>query len=408
MSQLTSNFNTILSPQSADIKLNALREGAKKSFLVSAIPTRRDESWRYLDLRPIFESSYKYAKDQKVSLEEQNGFSYKIVFINGIYDSSRSKLPDGLSVSLLSDAIDKDLVQLDKLTNKNIFTNLNVATVSTGYHISCTKLVSEPVAIQHAQSVDGNYGANLVVVTIKSNASLSVLEDSSCDTHFINNQLMVQVDAGGRLDWTQLHQSKTATKYQNTEVYLDKGSNLNFTQVNLGGGLVRQDVKVDIKAADVNASLQGLYLLKDKQVVDNHIAVNHLSPNSTCKQNYKGILDNTARAVFDGKIFVAVGADGTAASQLNKNILLSNTAEVDTKPQLEIYADDVKCNHGATLGKFSDEELFYFSSRGIDKAAAIHMLSSGFVRDVLLHIENAEIQKYLMPLIDKQLKDYSF
>ncbi len=408
MSTLDTNFDSVLRPTQADSALGAMREIAKKDFLASSIPSRKDENWRYLNVRPIFESAYSNQVNAVPSTYVENSFYYKIIFIDGILDTDKSQLPKGLKLSKLSDAIKANLVNLTSFKNKNIFTDLNIATLSVGYYLECFEKIDEPVSIQHTYTTSSNYGSGMLFVKIKPDAKLSVVEDSSTNSHFVNHQLLIHLDKDANLDWTQLHQSSVSTKYQNTEINLLKNAQLNFTQINLGGGIVRQDVTANILESHANANIQGLYLLKDSQSVDNHLCVNHLVPNSTCRQNYKGILDNEARAIFDGKIFVAVGADGTVASQLNKNILLSNTAEVDTKPQLEIYADDVKCNHGATLGKFSEEEMFYFLSRGIDRNTAIQMLSAGFVRDVLLQVGSKDIQKYLLPRIEKTLKEYAF
>jgi Fe-S cluster assembly protein SufD len=402
------NFSEILNAPNVETKISAWREEAKKRFLLANVPSRKEEAWRYLNVKPIFETNYIPSKGQVAAKESP--FLYNIVFINGVLDIKSTKLPKGMSVTTLSQAMEDKKVDVYHYTakNQNLFTDLNLASVPYAYFIEITQEISEPVHISHNHSEVGNFSSNLIYVYARKNSRSIFLDESSTETHFLNHQWRFILEDNARVDWTQIHQTTTAHKYQNVEAELKKNATLEYTQVNMGGGIVRQDLRVDILEAGAHANLQGLYLLKDSQVVDNHTAVNHLAPHATCKQNYKGILDNQSRAIFDGKIYVAPGADGTQASQLNKNILLSNSAEVDTKPQLEIYADDVKCNHGATLGKFSEEELFYFLARGIERQVAIQMLSIGFVRDIVLQIGSVDIQKYLLPKLQKTLKDYSF
>lgn len=400
-------FSNIL-PSSADaFGIAPIRNEAKKRFLNATIPDRKQEAWRYTNVKPVFSTEYKYGNlTEPVSKE---GFKNKLVFRNAVLDSPTS-LPQGLNILPFAEALALGKVSGEDLLSKNtnVFTDLNLASLLQGYYIEVTQEVPEPISLEYHYTKDGNYNAGFLFVKVRAGAKATFVEDSSTETHFVNQQCRFYLEKKAHLDWIQIHETGAANKYQNVEAKLLEQSNLNYTQVNLGGGIVRQDLEVDILGAQANANLQGLYLLKDSQHVDNHTQVNHLVPNATCRQVYKGILDNKARAVFDGKIYVAPGADGTFATQLNKNILLSNAAEVDTKPQLEIYADDVKCNHGATLGKFSEEEIFYFLARGIHRSMAIRMLSMGFVRDILLQIENKEVQDALLPRINKTLKDYSF
>lgn len=401
------NFSEILNP-TGDTYLSTWREEAKKRFLAASIPSRKDEAWRYINVKPMFETTY--VADHSSVVHKEGPFLYNITFTNGLLNEDASQLPDGVSVVTLSEAIEAKKIDVYHWTakNQNVFTDLNIASLSTGYFIEIVKDISEPIHITHTHSDASNYGSNLVYVYARKMSRAVFLDESSSNSHFINHQWRFLLERDAKIEWTQIHQTATANKYQNVEAELQANATLEYTQVNMGGGIVRQDLRVDILDSGAHASLQGLYLLRDSQVIDNHTIVNHMAPNATCKQNYKGILDNQSRAVFDGKIYVAPGADGTQASQLNKNILLSSSAEVDTKPQLEIYADDVKCNHGATLGKFSDEELFYFLARGIEKSMAIQMLSIGFVRDILLQIGSYDVQKYLLPKLQKTLREYTF
>jgi Fe-S cluster assembly protein SufD len=402
----TTAFANILQPPVADLGLSSIREQAKNRFLNSDIPSRKQEDWRYINVKPLFD--LKYAFGQQASKYADKEFRYRIIFNNSNVESF--DLPNGLKLMTLSEAMNAKLIREQDLMgkNQNLFTDLNVASLTKGYYLEIEGQIKEPILIRYLYPEDGNYGSSFIYVLAKQNSLAHFIDDSSVQDHFTNHQFRFSLERDSYLDWTQVHQTQKANKYQNVEAVVKENASLNYTQVNLGGGIVRQDLSVDLLAPAANANLQGLYLLRESQVVDNHTVVNHLAPNASCRQNYKGILDNQSKAIFDGKIYVAPGADGTIASQMNKNILLSNAAEVDAKPQLEIYADDVKCNHGATLGKFSDEEIFYFMSRGITKNQAIQMLSMGFVRDIAMQIGNEEVQKHILPMINNTLKEYAF
>jgi Fe-S cluster assembly protein SufD len=180
--------------------------------------------------------------------------------------------------------------------------------------------------------------------------------------------------------------SPEAFNYGIIEVTLGRGSSYNSTNINLGGGLSRHDIEVKFTAEGGEAWVDGLYMLNGSQHHDTHSIIDHTVPNCTSHQNYKGVLNDSSRAVFNGKVFVRENAHGTDAQQQNKNLLLSNDARVDTKPQLEIFNDDVKCAHGATVGQLEEEELFYLLTRGLPEHLAKNLLTYGFAEEVISKI----------------------
>ena len=190
-------------------------------------------------------------------------------------------------------------------------------------------------------------------------------------------------------------ESHQAFHISNTAAEVGRGSVYDTTAINLGGKLSRHDVSLKFNAEGGEAFVDGLYFLGEDQHHDTHSIIKHDVPNCTSHQTYKGILNDKSRGVFNGKVFVAVGAHGTDGYQSNKNLLLSNEARVDTKPQLEIFNDDVKCSHGATVGQLEEEELFYLLSRGLNESLAKNLLTYGFAEEIVNKIEIESIKRQL-------------
>jgi Fe-S cluster assembly protein SufD len=223
----------------------------------------------------------------------------------------------------------------------------------------------------------------------------------SGEPHFNNAVTEIVLENGAALDHVKLLKEGVATFHMaTTEVYQNRDSHFRNWSLALTGGWVRQDLHVALDAEGAACACDGLYLLTEGRHVDHHLLVDHWKPQGTSSQLYKGILEGKSTAVFNGKTFVHAGAQKTAATQTNKNLLLSENATVDTKPELEIYADDVKCSHGATVGQIDPEALFYFKSRGIGEARARQLICYGFAREVVekspLEAVRAELDVVLM------------
>jgi len=201
---------------------------------------------------------------------------------------------------------------------------------------------------------------------------------------FTNTGVQIVVEDNANLTHYRVQKESPETfHYGVTEVSIGRGGVYNSTNINLGGALSRHDIDVKFKAEGGEAWVDGLYMLGGSQHADTHSIIDHVVPNCTSHQNYKGVLNDSARAVFNGKVFVRENAHGTDAQQSNKNLLLSNDARVDTKPQLEIFNDDVKCAHGATVGQLEEEELFYLLTRGLPENLARNLLTYGFAEEII-------------------------
>jgi Fe-S cluster assembly protein SufD len=220
---------------------------------------------------------------------------------------------------------------------------------------------------------------------------------STTDSTYLTNTVVEIVLAdNARLEHYKVQrESQSAFHIATTKAELGRGSNFNTTTITLGGQLSRHDINVKLDAEGAECAVDGLYIVGNGQHADTHSLIDHRQPHCTSRQLYKGILDGKSRAVFNGKVFVREGAQQTNAMQTNRNLLLSNEARVDTKPQLEIFADDVKCAHGATVGQLEDEELFYLASRGLHPDIARNLLTYGFAEEVIEKIKIESIKAQL-------------
>jgi Fe-S cluster assembly protein SufD len=227
------------------------------------------------------------------------------------------------------------------------------------------------------------------------------LADGTCFTNAVTE---VVLSEGAVLDHYRLQEeSERSFHIGTTEVRQGRDSRYSSCAVSIGAALARHNLNVRLEDEHTESALDGLYVVTGRQHTDSHTSINHAKPRCTSRQLYKGILDGESRAVFNGKVFVREGALLTDARQLNKNLLLSSEATVDTKPQLEIFADDVKCAHGATVGQLEEEELFYLMSRGLQPARARALLTYGFAEDVISKIRIPSVRKQLDELVMTRL-----
>jgi len=235
------------------------------------------------------------------------------------------------------------------------------------------------------------------LITVKSGATATLIETyTSSASSFTNAAVQIVVEDNARLTHYRVQkESADAFHYGVNEVTLGRDATYNSTNINLGGRLSRHDIEVKFTDEGGEAWVDGLYMLNGTQHADTHSIIDHRVPNCTSHQTYKGVLNDKSRAVFNGKVFVRSNAHGTDAQQQNKNLLLSNEARVDTKPQLEIFNDDVKCSHGATVGQLEEEELFYLLTRGLPETLARNLLTYGFAEEIINKIGVEKIKAEL-------------
>jgi Fe-S cluster assembly protein SufD len=340
------------------------------------------------------------------------------VLINGVLDEQLSDFNEINSVTITT--LRKALENKDKTalkyfnniaTNKTVFDFLNMANVSEGLFISVDKNIQlkKPLHIINL-SVSENAHVliptrNLIVIGKNSEASIIQSYLGKGDTgyfHTINSEIFI--DANAKLNLYKIElENNFANHINKTDVIQKVDSVFRHFNFSFNGKLIRNDINVELEGENIETILNGLYLGNDEQHIDNNTFINHLKPHSTSNELYKGILNDKSHAVFSGKILVEKNAQLTNAYQNNNTILLSDNATVDTKPQLEIYADDVKCTHGATVGQLDESALFYILSRGIPKDKARTMLINAFAESIVSEIPIKELQNEITDLIYNNL-----
>ena len=353
-----------------DTALHSIREKAFRVFQEKGLPTVGNEDWKYTNVAPIAAIDWTVddsamAVGQIVPTELLNAFRFE----------------------------------------RNGFTALNLAFANVAIlRISKETIIDEPIEFDFAGEAGKAIFPHIIVIA-ESGSKATVVEKYASKTKSLTNtaiQIFVE-DNANLTHYRVQKESAEAFHYGVTEVTVNRGGSYNATSINLGGALSRHDIEVKFTAEGGEAWVDGLYMLNGTQHHDTHSVIDHTVPNCTSHQNYRGVLNDKSRAVFNGKVFVRENAHGTDAEQSNKNLLLSNDARVDTKPQLEIFNDDVKCSHGATVGQLEDEELFYLLARGIPEGLARNLLTYGFAEEVINKIGVESIKRELDGMVLNRL-----
>ena len=356
------NFGTAFREMIAGVqneKLRELREKAFDFFTWNGFPTPRDEEWKYTNVAAVVSGQWSVVSEMTGS--DDTDFLGQFNFERNGFAALNLAFADVKVVRIPKDTSLSEPIEFTFTGEEGEATFPHLLVIAER---GCKATIVETYASE---------------VRSFSDAAIQVIvEDDAAVTHY-----RVQKD------------SPEAFNYGVTEVSLGRGSSYNSTNINLGGALSRHDIEVKFTAEGGEAWVDGLYMIGGSQHHDTHSIIDHTVPNCLSHQNYRGVLNDRSRAVFNGKVFVRENASGTDAQQQNKNLLLSNDARVDTKPQLEIFNDDVKCSHGATVGQLEEEELFYLLTRGLPETLARNLLTYGFAEEIINKIEIESIKGYL-------------
>jgi Fe-S cluster assembly protein SufD len=405
--------------------LRKLRGTAIDRFAELGFPTLRDEEWRFTNLAPLthvaFQPAVRFdlvgpAAQELPRVAFDAGDCHQLVFVNGRYAPKRSSprpLPAGVTVDSLAavlqahpEWVEPYLAQYADY-EEHALAALNTAFIRDGAFVSLPKgrVLEFPIHLAFISTApDGptvSHPRNLILAGVNSQA---IIVESYVglgrEVYFTSAVTEIVAAENAVLDHYKLQRESTdAFHIATTQVQMGRGSNFTSHAVTLGGGLVRNDVNVVLDAEGGECTLNGLYLASGRQLIDNHTRIDHAKPHCASHELYKGILDGKARGVFNGKIYVHPDAQKTDAKQTNKTLLLSGDAMIDTKPQLEIFADDVKCTHGATIGQLADEAIFYLRTRGIGREDARSLLTYAFANDITGRIKIEPVRVQLEQLL---------
>lgn len=408
-------------------ELHELRSHAIKNFENKGFPTKKEEAWKYTSLNPILKNDFSVfpKKENAIEFKDVKKYflheidTYKVVFIDGIFSSFLSSTThDGLDVCLMSSALTKPKYKMvidtyfNQIANKeDSLTSLNTAFSLEGAYINIpkSKVVEKPIEIIYFST--GNEAALMVqprnLVIVGENAHVQIVErHQSLNSNPVLTNSVTEIFAQKRaiVDYYKIQNDvQTANLIDNTYIAQKQESRVAVHTFSFGGNITRNNLNFYHQGERIDSTLKGITIIGDKQHVDHYTLVQHATPNCESHQNYKTILNDSSIGVFNGKIFVEKEAQKTDAFQQNNNILIGDKATINAKPQLEIFADDVKCSHGCTIGQLDESAMFYMQQRGIPKKEAKALLMYAFTSEVTNSVKIPELKAKIARIIADKL-----
>ena len=409
-----------------DSPIHDVRSEAMRNFELKGFPSKKDEAWKYTSLNSILKEDYSVFPKQENALEYRDVKkffihdidSYNIVFIDGKYSSHLSQTThDKIDVCLMSSALSKPKYRpiIDNYFNKacpnDSLTSLNTAFSQEGAYINIPKNTQAEKPIQIIHFSTGNESAlmlqprNLIVVGENSHVQIIERHQSLTENPVLTNSVTeIFAEKRAIVDYYKLQNDRqNASLIDNTYVKQEEQSNASVHTFSFGGKLTRNNLNYYQEGERIDSTLKGITIIGDKQHVDHNTLVHHQQPNCESHQDYKGIFGDRSTGVFNGKVLVNKEAQKTDAFQANNNILLSDKATINTKPQLEIFADDVKCSHGCTIGQLDESAMFYMRSRGIPEKEAKALLMFAFTNNVLTSVKIPELKQRVTKILANKL-----
>lgn len=364
-------------------------------------PTTKNERWKYTRVTKISNKTFRTNNDKTTSVEAPLKDAYTIQFVNGQLLSTASNLPEGVTVAPISATNTERYLGTLAKADLSIFSAMNILYATDGayIHIAAKTIVDKPIQIIHVVTGEHTIANTRNILVSERFSEVEVVQfflSENATESFVNNVTEVFVEENAKVS-IQKMQNESEGNFHISLEHVHQASNSNFTinSITLNGGLVRNNLFIDVDGQNVETHLNGAYVLKGNQHVDNQTVVDHLQAHCESNELYKGVVDESATAVFNGKVFVRKDAQKINAYQSNGNVLLSDSASVNSKPELEIYADDVKCSHGSTTGQLDEEAIYYLRARGISEKSAKALMVTAFIGDVIDKVENEDVVEYI-------------
>jgi len=424
--KILSSFLAFENEKDIDSYVHSIRSKAIKKFESEGFPTKKLESWKYTSLKRTLKYDYKLFPSQKdiIDFKDIQDYlindieSYKIVFVNGKYSSNLSETThEGMDICILSSALTQSKYDLiienyfDRISKKDGITSLNTAFSHEGAYIHIPKniQVDKPIQILHFSTGENEslmfQPRNLIIVD--ENSQVEIIERYQSITNnnvLVNSVSEIYVNKKSNVKHYKIqNDKKSSSLIDNTFVSQEHSSSYNLHTFSFGGDLTRNNLNIFQNDQRIESTINGITIIDDEQHVDHNTLIHHKEPNCTSHQDYKGIYGGQSVGVFNGRVLVEKEAQKTNAFQANNNVLISDKASINTKPQLEIFADDVRCSHGCTIGQLDNNALFYLRSRGIPEKEATALMMFGFANKVLTSVQNQEIKSMINKIIASKL-----
>ncbi len=401
----------------------ALREAAMRRFLAMGFPTRHDEDWKYTSVAPIERGRFLLSSGQPRAVDKPQVDAqalpgvHLLVFVDGHHVPTLSKvdaLPAGVSIASLATLLERRRSGIETqfeaaASYPSAFAALNAACMTDGacVHLAKGVRLDAPIHLLFLSVTYGLAAHTRSLVFAEEDSHAVIVEHHAAlgtPVYFTNTVTDIVLGRRAQIEHHKLQQeSVRAFHIAAITADLAEQSRLISTSFALGAALARTDIVAKLNGEGAECSLDGLYVADSRQHIDHHTRIDHNVPRGTSRELYKGVLDDASRAVFNGKVIVHPDAQRSDAAQTNRNLLLSEHAEIDTKPQLEIWADDVKCCHAATVGQLDAGQIFYLRSRGLDEETARALLTYGFAAEMVQRIEHPELRQRLDGLLRGRL-----
>ena len=411
LSDYQNEFDNLISQQSFSAVSHPSRKDTFSKFLNSGLPTRKWENWRHTDLSILNKNNFRIpesgdASDGSIDIsnyEIPNTFT--VIIINGHYLTINSDLPKEITVSTNSNG--ENWTPKNKKDTPFELLNASLSDSTITITTEPNASIQKPIHILFLCTGNDDLMINPQVnIDISHSSSATIIEQyvSNTSSFFQNTSVFASIEKNASLNHVRIHSNSDQTaNISGLHVTQSDDSTYNYFQLVDGGALQRSDIYTDLKGKNATCSLSGLALLDKKQHSATYIISDHIMPNCVSLQNFKSVLNGSASGVFNGRTIVREDSQKTDSKQSNKNLLLSDQALMNSNPQLEIYADDVKCAHGSTTGALDKEALFYMQSRGINKKEATSLLIRGFVSELINDIKNEDVKDYLFEKFDNWL-----
>lgn len=416
MQHFRSELETLQSKWSEPNTLSTLRQKAFSRFTELGFPTKKWEDWQFTDFSPFDKTEFRMVSEKDLNSAkdyhvQSMGDSYSIIILNGHYQPQLSNVPEGVIIRSLLDVFLTDESIDFSPSEGNPFVALNTSLMNSGIAIDIGDSIKLDKPIQYQFVTTGITDAIMnhprLLIRVGGNASVSIIEHYHGDNSKLYWNNCVTISKIGQNSSLNHYRILEDSGYHtdSVEYYLQKDATLNATYFCKGYELFRSNVRIYFQGQNASAELNGLSLSKNNQHVDTQVIVDHQHPHCISNQYFKYILDDYAGGVFNGRVIVRENSQKTDSNQSNKNLLLSKTASMHSNPQLEIYADDVRCSHGSSTGQLNEEALYYLRSRGIDISTAHQLMVEGFGGEVLSNIKDESTSSYLHQQLSTWLEE---